>query len=74
METKPKAKRKLKEISFDGESAHIALVSKEQGGPANGADYSLILKNTEGRSQEFIEKASKIQVTMDIVEFIERFF
>lgn len=74
METKPKAKRKLKGISFDGESAHIALVSKEQGGPANGADYSLILKNAEGRSQEFIEKASKIQVTMDIVEFIERFF
>lgn len=44
MTIKSKTKRKLSEIDFSREDAHIALVSKEQGGPANGADYALILK------------------------------
>jgi len=69
--TKPRAKRKLKDISFEHEGAHVALVSKEQGGPANGHDYALIMKSMK---QETIQKASEITVTMDIVEYLRRFF
>ena len=38
MTTKQKAKRALKDITFEHDGAHIALVSKEQGGPAHGHD------------------------------------
>jgi hypothetical protein len=71
--TKPKAKRKLSEIDFSKEDSHIALVSKEQGGPANGADFALVIK-ANNFSPEFVEKASKIRVTMDIQDFLSRFF
>lgn len=74
MTTPRKAKRVLKDISFEHDTAHIALVSKEQGGPANGADYTLIMKATNGFSEEFIAKAQKVQVTMELPEFLERFF
>lgn len=67
-----KAKRELKDIDFSGDSAHIALVCPEQGGPANGADFALVLKG--GYSADFIEKASKVTVTMSIVEYLERFY
>ena len=70
--TKPKAKRVLKNISFEeNDKAHLALCSKEQGA-ANNRNSALIYK--AARSQEFIEKAQKIQVTMEIPEFLERFF
>lgn len=71
---KPTPKRKLKNIDFSDESSHIALVSKNQGGPASGANYSLVLKNAEGRSKEFIEKMQAIQVTLSVPDFLERFF
>ena len=38
-ETKIKAKRKLRNIDFSGKDSHLALVHRDQGGPANGADY-----------------------------------
>lgn len=72
MQQKPK--RKLKNIDFSDNMSHIALVSKHQGGPANGADYSLVLKNLNNPSQEFIQKMQAIQVTMTIPDFLERFF
>lgn len=68
-----KAKRKLKNIDFSGEAAHIALVSKSQGGPANNAPNALILKSGEP-SPEFIQKMQKVKVTMEIPEFLETFF
>lgn len=68
------AKRKLKDISFEKEGAHIALVSKEQGGPANGADYALIMKATKQFSEEFVQKMQQVQVTMELPEFLEKFF
>lgn len=71
---KPTPKRKLKNIDFSDESSHIALVSKNQGGPASGANYRLVLKNAEGRSKEFIEKMQAIQVTLSVPDFLERFF
>ena len=34
--TQPKAKRRLTNITFEHQGAHVALVSSAQGGPANG--------------------------------------
>ena len=70
-----KAKRKLKDISFEQPGAHVALVSKGQGGPANGHDYALLLKarNTPEET-ETIRKAQAVQVTMELPDFLERFF
>ena len=69
-----KPKRKLKNIDFSDDMSHIALVSKHQGGPASGANYSLVLKNVDNPSPEFIQKMQAIQVTMTIPDFLERFF
>lgn len=71
MATKRTAKRTLKDISFQKEGAHVALVSKEQGGPANGHDYSLILKSFD---QEYIEKIQQVRVTMELPDFLQKFF
>lgn len=68
-----KPKRKLSNIDFSQDGCHIALVSKEQGGPASGADYALVMKAVNF-SQEAIEKMQKIRVTMELPEFLRRFF
>lgn len=68
-----KAKRKLSNIDFETEGSHIALVSKTQGGPANGADYALVMKS-KGFSQEFIEKVQQVRVTMELPDFLKKFF
>lgn len=71
MTVKQKVKRVLKNITFDHDKAHLALCSKEQGA-ANNRNNALIYK--AARSQEFIEKAQKVQVTLSLPEFLERFF
>ena len=71
---KPKAKRKLSSIDFAGETSHLALVHKDQGGPANGADYKLVLKSNQNFTDELIAKAAKIRVTMDIEDFLCQFY
>jgi hypothetical protein len=68
-----KAKRKLADIDFTKESAHVALVSKTQGGPANGHAYSLVLKSGN-YSKEFIQKVQQVQVTLDLPDFLRKFF
>lgn len=68
-----KPKRKLSNIDFSQDGCHIALVSKDQGGPASGADYALVMKAVNF-SQEAIEKMQKIRVTMELPEFLRRFF
>lgn len=69
------AKRKLTDISFDHEGAHLALVSKElNSGPANLQDYALLLRGIESYSADIIEKASQVQVTLSIEEFLSKFF
>lgn len=73
--TKRKAKRKLTDIDFDSDKSHIALVSDTvNGGPANGADYALVMKGTSNFSEEFLQKASQIKVTMPVEEFLRKFF
>ena len=75
MENKPqrKAKRKLTDIDFSSEGAHIALVSEEQGHGANGHHYALVMK-AANYSPEFLEKASQVKVTLEITEFLTRMF
>lgn len=66
-------KRKLSNISFENDGAHIALTSKSQGYSANGHPYALVLKSNKF-SKEAIEKMQQIQVTMDLPEFLRKFF
>ena len=67
-----KPKRKLKNIDFSDDMSHIALVSKHQGGPASGANYSLVLKNVDNPSPEFIQKMQQIQVTYELPDFLRK--
>lgn len=73
MATTRKAKRKLSSISFEKEGAHVALVSKEQGGPANTHDYALVLKANKF-SEEFVQKMQQVKVTMELPDFLRKFF
>jgi len=68
-----KAKRRLSDISFTHEGAHVALVSKGQGGAANGYT-TLVTKATDKIEKEFIDKASKVTVEMQFPEFLRKFF
>ena len=70
--TKVKAKRKINALDFTGANAAVALVSKDQGGPANGVTTLLI--KASNFSDDFIKKASQITVTMEITEYLRRFF
>lgn len=67
-----KAKRRLSEISFDHEGAHLALCSKSQGA-ANNWNKALIMKG-HNFSPEFIQKMQEVQVTMELPDFLKRFF
>ena len=68
-----KATRRLSNFNFREEGAHVALVGKHQGGPANGIT-TLITKATSHINQEVIEKASTVTVTMQFPEFLRKFF
>lgn len=72
MATQRKAKRKLSDISFEHEGAHVALTSKAQGGPANQEPFALVMKSNF--SKEFVEKMQQVQVTMELPDFLSRFF
>lgn len=56
-----KAKRRLKDIDFSREDSHIALVHKDQGGPASGANYKLVLKALNKESEPIVK--SKVDDT-----------
>ena len=73
MTDKVKAKRKLTDITFEHEGAHLALVHKAQVGAANGYK-TLVMKSVDNRSPEFIEKASQVKVTLSLPDFLEKFF
>jgi hypothetical protein len=63
-----KPKRNLKDISFDDPTSHIALVSKDQGGPANGLPHKLIVK-----AKDEVLKVQDVTLTMDLKDFLSRF-
>lgn len=64
-------KRKLSEIDFSADGAHVALTSKSQGYSANGKPLALVMK---ARSKELIEKVQQIQVTMELPDFLRKFY
>lgn len=68
------AKRRLSNFNFESEGSHIALVHKDQGGPANGHDYALICKSTKDIKEADLEKAAEVTVTMSMVDFLCKFY
>jgi hypothetical protein len=68
-----KPSKKLSDITFEHDDAHIALVSKQQGGGAVGHNYAIVLKANKFDPVE-VKKASKVQVELEITEFLTRFF
>lgn len=75
METKVKRKatRKINKFDFSDNNATVALVGGLVGGPATGIN-TLLTKSNRKVSEEFIEKASQITVTMTINEYLDKFF
>lgn len=71
--TNTKKKRILKDINFDNENSHIALVGPAVGGPANGQDFALIMKSLNF-SKETIEKMQQVRVTLELPDFLRKFF
>lgn len=65
-----KAKRRLSDISFSHEGAHLALCSKSQGA-ANNWNKALIMKG-HNYSPEFIQKMQQIQVTYELPDFLRK--
>lgn len=70
---KLKAKKKITALDFTGKNAAVALVSKDQGGPANGCDQVLFIK-ASNFSDEFLEKMQTVKVELEIPDFLQRFF
>lgn len=75
LEDKPKRKatRKIKKFDFSDENATVSLVGESAGGPANGI-FTLITKSKKNVSEEFLKKASKVKVELDITEYLTRFY
>lgn len=72
MATRKIVKRKLTDVTFEHQGAHVALVSKQQEGPANGHAYTLVMKSNF--SKEAIQKMQQVRVTLELPEFLEKFF
>ena len=72
METKQKAKRKLKGFDFAKKGAAVALVGPSVGGPANG--IPTLIAKANNFSPDFIKKMQEVQVTMQLPDFLEKFF
>ena len=70
--TKVKATKKLTDIDFSGKNAAVALVGKDAGGAANG--FTTLLVKSAKYSDEHVEKAAKIRITMDIEDFLVKFY
>lgn len=74
--TKAKKKR-LSKFNFEDEGAAVALVSPDQGGPANGVT-TLLTKATkdvkvEKASEEDIQKAASVNLNVTLIDFLTRY-
>lgn len=67
-------KKIIKDLTFDHDNGHVALVGPSVGGAANLQNYALCLKSGEGFTDEIIEKATQVKVTLSIEEYLSRFF
>lgn len=65
--TKKKAKRLITDISFEGDNAHMALVSVDQGGGANGVD-TLLMKAAEDTSKM---NSKQIESLKEIIKSVQ---
>ena len=74
MTQKSRKKKVITDLSFEHDAGHVALVGPAVGGPANLQDYSLVLRSADGFTEELIEKASQIKVTLPIEQFLVKFF
>lgn len=78
MTDKKKAKRVLFNFDFDTEGAHVALVSKQQGGAANGRTVLVTKAVNQGirpHNPIKVQKAlEQITVTLSMEEFLRKFF
>lgn len=73
MTTKRVAKRKLSNITFEQENNHVALTCKDQDYSANGHPYALVMKSADF-SRESILKMQQVRVTLELPEFLQKFF
>lgn len=71
-QVKQKAKRKLKGFDFSVDGAAVALVGPSVGGPANS--IPTLIAKANNFSPEFIKKMQAVQVTMELPDFLKRFF
>lgn len=74
-----KAKRVITEFDFEKEGASVHLVSKKQGGAANG--FTTLIKKSKATEQlpdveqvEIQKKLEQIKVTMSMEDFLRKFF
>lgn len=74
-----KAKRHITEFNFEEEGASVHLVSKKQGGAANG--FTTLIKKSNATSQlpdvediSIQKKLEQIKVTLSMEEFLRKFF
>lgn len=67
------ARKRLSNFNFEGTGSHVALVGKHQGGPANGVT-TLLTKATKEITEDQVDKATMVQVEMNIVDFLTTFF
>lgn len=67
-----KAKKRITDLTFDHEGAHLALCSKSQGA-ANNWNKALIMKG-HNFTPELLQKMQAVQVTMSIPDFLKKFF
>lgn len=74
MTEKKKAVNKLRDMDFSGEGSAVALVGPAVGGPANSKTTLLYKSVAVKRSPEFVKKAQQVQVTLELPEFLDKFF
>lgn len=78
----PKATRKITNFNFEEEGASVHLVSKKQGGAANG--FTTLIKKSNATAElpdvsaeevvDIQKKLEQIKVTMSMEEFLRKFF
>lgn len=68
---KRRAKKRLKDFDFSGDNSSVSLVGPSQGGAANNFQVLAIKSNF---SDEFVQKMQQIRVTLELPEFLRRFF
>lgn len=74
MEVKQKAKRVIKKFDFSGEGCAVSLVGPSVGGGANGKTTVILKAKSTKISDEFIKKASQVKVTLEITDFLSKFY